>query len=416
MRRLAAIAAFSAILLAAQTPEQDELNRTLAEAGNSPVDLIRGLEQYLKKYPETQQLPAIEKALAKAAMDSNDSARIVLYGEKALQMPPPDDTGLLDRVIRELIEKGDPDSAQQAIVYAARYEADIAALRGRTPPLHLTPGQWSEQLDRAQARALALRAQAIGNTGGDSAEEALKTARMSWDAYPTAEGAREAALWLTKLGRNEEALSAYADAFTVEDSQTNETDRARDRTRMGALYTKLHGSENGLGDLILQAYDRNAALLSARRAGMKLKDPNAQAVNIFDFTLPAMDGSPSLPLSSLKGKTVVMDFWATWCVPCRAQHPLIEDVKKKYADKSDVVFLAVDADDDPSLVTPFLKEQGWPGPVYYEDGLERRLVIASIPTVLVLNPGGQVTSRISGFVPDRFEGVLGERIEEARGK
>ena len=119
-------------------------------------------------------------------------------------------------------------------------------------------------------------------------------------------------------------------------------------------------------------------------------------------------------MSKLKGKTVVMDFWATWCAPCRAQQPLIENVKKRYKDAADVVFVAVDADDDPSLVAPFAKQQGWKDLGYFEAGLARQLVISSIPTVLVIDPAGQISSRMIGFIPERFEQMLTDRVEEAR--
>ena len=167
--------------------------------------------------------------------------------------------------------------------------------------------------------------------------------------------------------------------------------------------------------MILAAYDRTSALLSRRRADLKAKDPNSQATNIADFTLPAVDKTaPPLVLSALKGKTVVMDFWATWCAPCRAQQPLLEKLEMHYADAPDVVFVPVDADDDLSLVAPFLKEQGWKNQGYFEAGLARQLTVSSIPTVLVIDPNGQISSRMIGFIPDRFEQMLTERVEEAR--
>ena len=169
--------------------------------------------------------------------------------------------------------------------------------------------------------------------------------------------------------------------------------------------------------MILGAYDRTSALLSRRLANLKVKDPNSQAIDIGDFTLPAVDKTAlPLSLSSLKGKTVVLDFWATWCAPCRAQQPLIEKVAAHYGDTPDIVFVAVDADDDLSLVAPFVKEQGWGKQGYFEAGLARRFVISSIPTVLVIDPNGQISSRMIGFIPDRFEQMLTERVEEARTK
>jgi thiol-disulfide isomerase/thioredoxin len=109
----------------------------------------------------------------------------------------------------------------------------------------------------------------------------------------------------------------------------------------------------------------------------------------------------------------IVDFWATWCGPCRAQHPLYEEVKQRYRLNPDVVFLSVNADEDHSVVEPFLKEQKWSQVVYFEDGMTKKLAISSIPTTLVINRQGEITSRMNGFVPNRFVDMLAERIEEA---
>jgi thiol-disulfide isomerase/thioredoxin len=399
--------------------EQFELSQAVSEAANSAIDLIRGLELHLKKYPGSKQRALIEKELVKAATETNDNARIVLYGERVLQRESPPDDGdlmqMLDRVTRALVDNSEPAPSKRAIALAKRYESDVVALRAKMePPGHLTPAQWSDELDKAMARALALEARGTGGAGDP--EAAAKIAARSWESYPTGEGARETAFWLTSLGRKAEAIEFLSDAFTLEDSRSTEADRARDRASMGELYAALNGSEKGLGDLILKAYDRTAALLSARRASLREKDPNSQAVNIGDFILPAVDKAvPALVLGSMKGKTVVMDFWATWCAPCRAQQPLIENVKMHYEDAKDVVFVAVDADEEVSLVAPFVKEQGWKDQGYFEAGLARYLTISSIPTVLVLDPNGRISSRMIGFIPERFEQMLTERVDEARG-
>lgn len=392
--------------------EQAELNQAVGEAGNSAVDLIRALEKHLAKYPNSKQRIGIEQAIAKAAIEANDGPRIIQYGQKVLATPTAD-IQLLERVARELVAKGDSDSAKKAIAYLKRYQSGLYSMRSQKPPQHFTPGQWQEQLDRSLAQSLAVEAHALGNSG--QMEAAADLARHSWDTYPTAEGARQLATWLARTGHETDALEWLANAFTLEDPGNTEADRARDRSRMGDLYTKAHGSEKGLGDLVLLSYDRMSALVKERVEKLKLTDPNARAADIFDFTLQPVGAGTPLALSSLRGKTVIMDFWATWCMPCRAQHPLLENVKKRFAANKDVVFLSIDSDDEPALAAPFIKEQGWEGPAWFEGGLERRLTISSIPTLLVIDRNGRVSSRMAGLIPERFEAMLTDRINEALG-
>ena len=133
-------------------------------------------------------------------------------------------------------------------------------------------------------------------------------------------------------------------------------DRTRDRAHLAELSKKVNGSEKGLGDQVLAAYDRTSALRKQMLSAMKLKDPNSGATNLLDFTLAPADGGAAVSLASFKGKTVVMDFWATWCGPCKVQHPMIENIRSRYEKSGNVVFLSVDSDDDHSLVAPFLKD------------------------------------------------------------
>ena len=389
--------------------EDADLNAALAEAGSSQVDFIRALENHLAKYPGSTKRPEIERALVKASIESKDEKRIVLYGEHVLEREA-GDPQILDRVTRSLLSNESKENAERALRYARRYEEQVAGLRKQPPVGHFSKADWLMELDRGVARAMVLEARATGNLG--KYEDALALARKSYQEYPTAEGAREIAKWLVKLGRDEEAITRYADAFTISDSRNTDSARTQDRIRMGDLYKKLKGSEKGLGDLILESYDRTTALVGERKLRMREADPNAQAASVMDFTLPALSGD-ALKLSTLKGKTVIFDFWATWCGPCRAQHPLYAEAKRNFAENSDVVFISVNTDEDRELVSPFLKENHWDIPVYFEDGLSRLMQVTSIPTTIIVNKHGEVASRMNGFIADRFVDMLAERIHQA---
>ena len=95
------------------------------------------------------------------------------------------------------------------------------------------------------------------------------------------------------------------------------------------------------------------------------------------------------------------------------QHPLYEQVKAKFKDRKDVVFLAIDTDENRELVKPFLEQNNWSKKVYFEDGLGHLLQVTSIPTTVIFNKNGEVASRMNGFVPENFVDMLTTRIQEA---
>jgi thiol-disulfide isomerase/thioredoxin len=168
--------------------------------------------------------------------------------------------------------------------------------------------------------------------------------------------------------------------------------------------------------VILEAYDRTAALIDARQKRLSDLDPNANVTDPMGFTVSGLDGQKLL-LGSLKGKVVILDFWATWCGPCRVQHPMYDQVKERFKDRGDVVLLSIDADQDHEVVAPFLDQQKWSrSRVYFEDGLQKLLNVSEIPTTIVFDKQGRVASRMNGFLPDRFVEQLSERIQSALGE
>jgi thiol-disulfide isomerase/thioredoxin len=113
-------------------------------------------------------------------------------------------------------------------------------------------------------------------------------------------------------------------------------------------------------------------------------------------TLTAIDGS-TLPAGSLAGQVVVVNFWATWCKPCRREMPRLVALDRELSRRGGRV-IAVSIDEDPENVRRFAKSLGLELPLYVDGpkGLVRTLDLERIPTTFVLDRDGTMVHRSEG--------------------
>ena len=386
------------------TAEQQDLMRALSEGNTSPPDMIRALEAHLAKYPNTPQRPEVERALAKAAVDSNDLPRIAKYGESAAAAASGDFL-LMDRLAYSFLMLGGKDNAAKAYKYARAFEELVAAM-----PVATGRDATRRQDEQERAASHALLYQSRARTIMHDDDDALRLAVRAFSAYPGEETAREWSEVLLRMGKQADAIEHLAEAFVIPDPFATDAIRQGDRLLLGELYTKLHGSEKGLGDVILAAYDRTSSLVETRRTKLLALDPNSALTDPLEFTVTGLDGK-KLRLASLKGKLLILDFWATWCVPCRLQHPLYETLRQQFGPRGDVVFLEMNSDEDHSVVEPFLTAEKWDKTVYFEDGLARLFNVMNIPSTILIDKSGRVASRMDGFDPSSFLEQMTSRIQ-----
>lgn len=116
-----------------------------------------------------------------------------------------------------------------------------------------------------------------------------------------------------------------------------------------------------------------------------------------EFTVKDETGK-KIALASLKGKVVFINFWATWCPPCRAEMPTINTLYNKLKKEEDVVFLLVDMDD-----TPYPKAQKYMDdnklnlPVYApESRIPSNFFSGALPTTVILDKEGNIALRHAG--------------------
>ena len=119
----------------------------------------------------------------------------------------------------------------------------------------------------------------------------------------------------------------------------------------------------------------------------------------YDFTLEDLNGN-KVTLSQLKGKKVFLNFWATWCPPCKAEMPDIEKLYQETKD-SDLVILAVNAGDDKKTVQDFIAKNNYNFSVLLDsDGEVSQLYqVTGIPTSYFIDTEGYLDDGTSGVIP-----------------
>ena len=130
------------------------------------------------------------------------------------------------------------------------------------------------------------------------------------------------------------------------------------------------------------------------------------------FALVPVDGGEPVRLDDLRGKPVVLNFWATWCVPCYQEHPLLVSAAKNLGEE--VHFLGVVYQDEDERVREWLRSEGSSYPSLLDpDG---KVAIAygvyGVPETYFIDPGGTIVSKYVGALDG---GTLMARLRETRG-
>jgi len=179
---------------------------------------------------------------------------------------------------------------------------------------------------------------------------------------------------------------------------------------LGVLLLKMNRDAEGIEQL--ENYlDRESSGPVAERARRLIEDPrrargargglsapNGPSAHPFAMTLS--DGT-SLSLDELKGKVVLLDFWATWCGPCRSALPLVRSLAERLAGEPFTV-VAVSADSDEEAWRRFLDQgkESWPQYLDTDGKMRQAYGVTAYPTYIVIDPEGIIRARITGWRPD----------------
>ena len=393
-----------------QAEAEAGLQKALADAGDDSAALVRNLTAYLARFPDTQRRPSIYRALVEACQQIRNNDCALDYAERFIALRP-DDSQMMLLASSLLQKRGDDASLVRASGYVSRVLDRVEKASPDEKPASESLAEWQDGHNQLLAALYYVRGQI--ETSQKNYDAATKDLQKSNSSLPNALAAEKLGEIAELRNDSAAAIDEYALAFALpENGPAGVVDRLGLRRKLGNVWRRVHGSDQGLGDAILAAYDRAYPAQAGTAAGPAAR--NKDAKDAFEFVVRRMDGTP-LPLAPLKGKVIVLSFWATWCEPCQELEPLFNQVARSYTGNSDVAFFAANTDDDETQVPPFVASQKWDVPVIFADGLNDFMKVDSLPTVLILGRGGNIVYRVGGLPPEGFTESLTAAVQNALG-
>ena len=145
--------------------------------------------------------------------------------------------------------------------------------------------------------------------------------------------------------------------------------------------------------------NRFAALAAILMVALPVWAAAADAPQAPAFTLQSVDGK-TVSLSQFKGDVVMINFWASWCGPCRQEMPLLDDIYKQYKDMG-FVLLGVNVEPDAQSADAWLKKTPVSYPILYDpkSQVSQLYQVQAMPTTVIVDRQGNVRFVHNGYLP-----------------
>jgi len=345
-------------------------------------------------------------------LEANDKAMLanIFMGAKqydkaeaiAAAIQPPNGN-MLNGIAWEYIEKG-TNVARGVELAKLGVEASRHA-NANTKPAYISKKQW-EQSNRFSLGAV-LDTYAFGLFKLDRFQEAQQAYREAYDLMEGTDAEVNERLVQCYLKNGDYAGAIEVTKACLEKSKYN--DKLLEYGK--EAFAKKEGNAEGFDKLVAAAKEKGAAKAKEKLMAERVDKPAV------DFSAKNLAGE-TVQLASLKGKVVVLDFWATWCGPCKAAFPFVQKVYEKYKNNADVAILAVNTWENEKgaerekLVKKFLEDNKYTFPVVYDETqVVEKYKVEGIPTQFFIDRKGVIQFKTVGFEGPETETGMAMKID-----
>jgi thiol-disulfide isomerase/thioredoxin len=369
------------------------------------------LEALLKKgdQPGEEGSESIHNMLFEHYSRTKDSVKALYHASKLNVKPSPYAPETLKKIAAKLTD--DQIAPSAAIRYAnqslkiveqwpvgiIRYFPEFGYI-----PSYVPDSTRKQAVAEARSALFAIKALNYLRIGKIDSAKALVAAALN--TSNGREGIINSAKVLTSLNENEKAFAAQWKLLVKNPTDTVVLKAAK------ANFLKYNSSATDFNLKVAELEVLEIAQLAVKVKNTMMNKPGPELTGLVD-----LEGKP-VTMDMMKGKVVVLDFWATWCVPCMQEMPYFHKVYEKYRNNPDVMFMVVNSGSNNTIADArnWVKQNPqYQFPVYFNNdrNIGEKVGFTLIPTIAVIDKMGKMQFRTIGFEGEILQKKLAIEIE-----